>query len=321
MQYIEILECKSYHERTMKIMKIGRNDLCPCGSGKKYKKCCYPKIFEIERNLVSYNKDDYEDEYEDEDELFGSLKNFNDQEFMLDLMNNLRKMTLNGKSHIKKYYKIRKMHSDIASTMVKYYEDGKFKQKVDNSNVYKHEHPFKDKKKLTFIDSSFDLNTREGVQALYDILIYKISPNINCITEDFIQSHRYRKPEKVEFLYSMLNSTIGLFEIIKTDFDEGYVYLKEILTGVEYKIVDVALSGSQIHDNFYMYTRLITYNDICFNTGLSLTFDKKDSFIKAHIKNNKKDYKPEGELLRFIELYNYFSKNPNKLKIHVNTIK
>jgi preprotein translocase subunit SecA len=23
--------------------KIGRNDPCPCGSGKKYKKCCYPK--------------------------------------------------------------------------------------------------------------------------------------------------------------------------------------------------------------------------------------------------------------------------------------
>jgi preprotein translocase subunit SecA len=24
-------------------LKVGRNDLCPCGSGKKYKKCCYPK--------------------------------------------------------------------------------------------------------------------------------------------------------------------------------------------------------------------------------------------------------------------------------------
>lgn len=23
--------------------KIGRNDLCPCGSGKKYKKCCMEK--------------------------------------------------------------------------------------------------------------------------------------------------------------------------------------------------------------------------------------------------------------------------------------
>ena len=22
--------------------KIGRNDVCPCGSGKKYKKCCMP---------------------------------------------------------------------------------------------------------------------------------------------------------------------------------------------------------------------------------------------------------------------------------------
>ncbi|MGO9232937.1 MAG: SEC-C metal-binding domain-containing protein [Methylocella sp.] len=21
-------------------MNVGRNDLCPCGSGKKYKKCC-----------------------------------------------------------------------------------------------------------------------------------------------------------------------------------------------------------------------------------------------------------------------------------------
>ncbi|MCK4231873.1 SEC-C domain-containing protein [candidate division WOR-3 bacterium] len=23
--------------------KVGRNDPCPCGSGKKYKKCCYPQ--------------------------------------------------------------------------------------------------------------------------------------------------------------------------------------------------------------------------------------------------------------------------------------
>ena len=25
--------------------KLGRNDPCPCGSGRKYKKCCYPKEF------------------------------------------------------------------------------------------------------------------------------------------------------------------------------------------------------------------------------------------------------------------------------------
>jgi len=26
--------------RVKKVVKIGRNEPCPCGSGKKYKKCC-----------------------------------------------------------------------------------------------------------------------------------------------------------------------------------------------------------------------------------------------------------------------------------------
>jgi len=35
--------------------KIGRNQPCPCGSGKKYKKCCLPK----ESNELLYNEDRY----------------------------------------------------------------------------------------------------------------------------------------------------------------------------------------------------------------------------------------------------------------------
>ena len=30
-------------QTVIKGVKVGRNDPCPCGSGKKYKKCCYPK--------------------------------------------------------------------------------------------------------------------------------------------------------------------------------------------------------------------------------------------------------------------------------------
>ena len=30
-------------------MNIGRNDPCPCGSGKKYKKCCLLKLDELKR--------------------------------------------------------------------------------------------------------------------------------------------------------------------------------------------------------------------------------------------------------------------------------
>ena len=47
--------------------KIGRNDPCPCGSGKKYKKCCYGKTMpnknyqfdDIHQILPSYDKIDY----------------------------------------------------------------------------------------------------------------------------------------------------------------------------------------------------------------------------------------------------------------------
>ena len=36
-------------------MRIGRNDPCPCGSGKKYKKCCLGKADDVYySNPVSY---------------------------------------------------------------------------------------------------------------------------------------------------------------------------------------------------------------------------------------------------------------------------
>ncbi|MCW6093141.1 SEC-C domain-containing protein [Clostridium sporogenes] len=37
-------------------MKIGRNDLCPCGSGKKYKKCCMNRVMENKKNAVCNKK-------------------------------------------------------------------------------------------------------------------------------------------------------------------------------------------------------------------------------------------------------------------------
>ena len=44
-------------------MDIGRNELCPCGSGKKYKKCCMKK----EKNTITkeyINEEDIEEIYE-----------------------------------------------------------------------------------------------------------------------------------------------------------------------------------------------------------------------------------------------------------------
>ena len=299
------------------IMKIGRNDLCPCGSGKKYKRCCYLQHnnHNTEINLKESDAGDYDDDF------LNISENYNDPAFFLQAITSLRTFSLDRKSHIKEYYKIRKMHSEIINTMIRYHEADRFVLKIDSNYIDNIEHPIKNKKTFHLIESSFNLETREGAQALYDLLIYKVSLNMNCITEDFIQSHRYRKPEKIEFLHSMLDSTIGLFEITKTEINEGYVYLKDIFTDIEYKIVDIALSGSYIYDDFYMYTRLIKFHDIIFNTGLSLIFNKKDAFIKNHILKHKKDYKSDGEFLRFTQLYNYYSKNPNKAEILTNTIK
>ncbi len=48
--------------------KIGRNDPCPCGSGKKYKKCCLSKEqqrYELKRSVAGGRKDETDDFFED----------------------------------------------------------------------------------------------------------------------------------------------------------------------------------------------------------------------------------------------------------------
>ncbi len=38
------------------MMNVGRNDPCPCGSGKKYKKCCLGKETETVRHEIPTQK-------------------------------------------------------------------------------------------------------------------------------------------------------------------------------------------------------------------------------------------------------------------------
>jgi len=40
LRYIERLVHKIMHTPVVKAPSPGRNDLCACGSGRKYKKCC-----------------------------------------------------------------------------------------------------------------------------------------------------------------------------------------------------------------------------------------------------------------------------------------
>ena len=302
-------------------MKPRRNDPCPCGSGKKYKKCCDLKVQNINDENTFKSPDineDYQDEdYQDDDYQDDDFKEdaFKEQAFFLRAINNLRRFVLDKKPHIKEYNKIRKMHQEIVSTMVDYFQDGKFKRKISKDSILQS----KGERMMDLLESSFEINTRLGAQGFYDFIIYKTASNMNCITEDFIQTNRYSKPEKIEFLHSMLDSSLGLFEVTGTDSNEGYAYLKEIFTGKEYKITDIGLSGQNNYSDIYLYTRIITYHGTSFGSGLNFIFIKTDDFINKHIQYHKKDYNPKGEFYRFTQLYNYLFEHPEKNRVVIET--
>jgi len=323
-------------------MQPERNAPCPCGSGKKYKKCCYldghktiaeiqlktkdikynDKLFnevfenEMEDIQENYFDDDYyfedDDEFDEDDEdeeLFAS-----EHGKYLDLLTNLRKMLLKDKPHYKEYIKIRKMHGEIVNAMINYHQNGKFAHKIIKDKLPQE----KSDKSLTLLNSNFDLSTKTGTQGFFDILIYKSISNMNCITEDFIKRDYYKRQDKKDFLNSMLNTKPGLFEVTDTNIHEGYAYLKNVFTGEENKIIDIGLSGNNNNDEYYIYMRVITHNGISFGTGLSLVFKKNNRFIKEHIKHHKNNFSAESEFTRFIELYNQYTSNPDRVQVSFN---
>jgi len=308
-------------------VKIGKNEFCPCGSGKKYKKCCMLKQqnTEEEKSFEDVGNDIYDDDIYDDD-IYGDDTDDNDNdaetaELFYNALTNLHSLILKRKPHIKEYNKIRKLHGEMVSSMIDYFREGKFEQRVDVNYVSQIEQRDEAKKhEISVLECDFDLATREGFEAFYDMKLYKTAPNINCITEDFISKHKYRKPEKVEFLQSMLDSKLGLYTLTKIDYQKGYAYLRDVFTNKEYKLTDIALSSNKSSAEFYVYTRIITYRNISFGTGLSFTFLKDDPFINQFIKRNKKDYYPIGEFRRFIELYSHYSRDPNKVKVLTNKI-
>lgn len=279
-------------------MNVGRNEPCPCGSGKKYKKCCINK-----------------EKYEVPDRKVKKENREIDEEMLFNLFYGVQDLLLRSKPHIKEYKRIRKLHGEIIDSMMNYYDSGKFELKFNSEQTIQEILNDKDTK---IIDSHFDTSTEIGAQAIANIMIYKNSKNMSCITEDFINKNKFRKPEKIEFLNSMLNSVAGLFEVVKTDKGLGQVYLKDILTNKEYCITDIGLSGNLNNERIYIYTRIINYKDINFGTGLNLIFNKKDTFICKWIEENLKEYDKKEEITRFMELYNEYQRDNKGMiaKVH-----
>ena len=82
----------------------------------------------------------------------------------------------------------------------------------------------------------------------------------------------------------------GLFKIIKSCKDEGYVILKNIFSSREYKVFDIALSCNKNILNNYIYTALVTISGFTFTTDYILVLGNDDD-IPNMIADKAKDYK------------------------------
>ena len=261
----------------------------------------------IEEAKWYFDMDDMVDDYEEDEDYYINK--------LYQIQNNFRNLLLKGKPHIKEYKKARKIHGEIVDSMLRYIESPKYKNNMEKNYI---DMIKKQNNGIQQFDIFFDTRTQLGAQSLADIIIYKTIDNMECVTEEFLKTNRYKKKEKQEFLKSMLDSKAGLYEIIKTDFDEAQVYIKNVLNGEIIQLTDIGMSGNENNTEHYFYTRVISYNDINFGTGLSIIFEKKDKFIQKWIKDNKKNYDKKQEIFRFLELYKKYRDDENKIVAHMN---
>lgn len=226
---------------------------------------------------------------------------------------NLNRRQLNRKSHIKKYNKIRKLHSEIANNMIEYFEDGKY----DFDKYFDQILP-ELQKETNNLEFRLEMGDTDDNSILGELMMYKNHKDIPSITEIYIEKKKFRNEEKVKMLNSMKNSYVGLFKIIKTDSDNGYVTYQDVFTNKKYKIIDIAMSSTLTIDKnnmIYMYNRIITYDNISFATGIYCMMDSSNKELKKFIKEH--NYNKCSDFSRCLLLY-ILSKKENRLTVGYN---
>jgi hypothetical protein len=203
---------------------------------------------------------------------------------------NLNKFRLNSKEHIKKYNRLRKLHSEIIDSMENYIIDGKYNINDNYNSIYNDID-----KEITELDFDLDLNDVDDRTILNDLFMYKNHPKLTSITEIYLQKNKFRNAEKVKMLNSMKNSYVGLF-----------------------KVIDIAMSSTLKIDKkrmIYFYNRIITFDDISFGTGIHCMMTSEHQLLQEFIK--KHNYKKISDFSRCLLLYN-LSKKDNSIKVEYN---
>ena len=228
---------------------------------------------------------------------------------------NLNKFQLNTKNHIKKYNRLRKIHSELISSMENYILDGKYNINDSLNFIYNDI-----ESEISKLSSDLDLKLidEDDRTILNDLFMYKNHPKLVSITEIYLQKNKFKNAEKVKMLNSMKNSYVGLFKIIDVDRNNGYIIYEDVFTKRRFKVIDIAMSSTlKISKKrmIYIYNRIITYDDISFATGIHCVMTSENKSLKRFIK--KHNYKKYSDFSRCLLLYD-LSRKDNNLTVNCN---
>ena len=232
-------------------------------------------------------------------------------EMLLKGINNMHEYFLEKNTHIKEYYKWRKIHSEILDSMSNYIWDGKFNlgNKLNNieNDLIKEVNGNRD-------IITIDLNLRNDLEnrLFIELNVYKNHPKMVSVTEEYIAKNKFKNKEKLELLNAMNDSFISYFEIINKD-KNGYVDLIDLVTGEKYQIIDISLSSPISKNNCYLYSRIISLNDIKFTCPL-FAYPKNNKKINNYIKNLKD--KRKSNIIKTLEAYNLYQKYGVDIKLN-----
>lgn len=218
---------------------------------------------------------------------------------------NFNRFQLNRKDHIKKYNRLRKLHSEVLNSMENYILSGKYDiRKYDdivNRELIKVVDNF---------DIDFNLNNADDVTVFFELFVYNNHPNIPSVTDIYLKNRKFKNQEKTKMLECMKNSYAGLFKIIDIDRNNGYVTYQDVFTNKKFKIIDIAMSSTLCIDkkrDFYTYNRIITYDDISFATGIHCHFSSECKPLMKFIKTH--NYKKCSGFIRCLLLYDICKKD------------
>ena len=219
------------------------------------------------------------------DELLEKILENKSQSEISSMLINFNKLQLNRKKHIKKYNKLRKLHSEIIDSMEKYIMDGKYNIRDYYNYIYNDID-----KEISELDINLDLNDDDDRTILNELFMYKNHPKLMSITEIYLQKNKFRNEEKLKMLNSMKNSYVGFFKVIDADRNDGYITYEDVFTKKKFKVIDIAMSSTLKVDKkrmIYFYNRIITFDDISFGTGIHCMMTSDHKLLKEFIRNHK----------------------------------